>query len=224
MGAFVAIAATLATLPTHAEFVTDPAHDFLGRGPPNGDMDALSAEVTFNPWTNTFTFTATVDGPIGTTAGGAWVWGLDRGAGVYFDAPAPFLGRRIGFDSLVLLFADQTGSFLDIVAGTGPQSLAPGSVKVSGNTITVTVSLGMLPSEGLAAQNYTWNFWPESALFDPRYISDLAPDARMATLTIVPEPSSLLATVAGLVALLMARKANKETANKQTANKQTMAA
>ena len=58
----------------------------------------------------------------------------------------------------------------------------------------------MIPSEGFASQKYTWNFWPEAILASPRYVSDFAPDARNAALTVVPEPSSLLLLLFGLVA------------------------
>jgi hypothetical protein len=106
----------------------------------------------------------------------------------------------VKFDSVVALFANQTGSFIDIVNGTPPQSLPAGSVKVNGDTISATVPLSMIPSEGFASQNYTWNFWPEAILASPRYVSDFAPDARNATLTVVPEPSSVLLFVFGFVA------------------------
>lgn len=181
----------------YAELVTDPANDFLPSyiGPKNGDMDALSSEVTFNPANDTFTFTGTVNAPVGTTQNAAWVWGLDRGKGTERFLPA--FGAGVKFDSVVALFANQTGSFIDLVAGTPPTSLPAGSVHVSGNTISATVPLSMLPSEGFGAQGYTWNFWPEAILAQPSYVSDFAPDARNAALTVVPEPSSLALLVAG---------------------------
>ena|SRR5689334_5655226 len=185
-----------------AESVTDPANDFLSTyiGPKNADMDARSSEVTFNPNNNTFTFTGTVNGPVGTTPSGAWVWGLDRGKGTERFQPA--FGAGVKFDSVLALFAGGTGSFVDLLPlNPAATDLTPGSVHVSGNTISATVPLSMMPSEGFSAANYTWNFWPEALFGQPIYVSDLAPDARNATLTIVPEPSSLALLLAGVAAL-----------------------
>src|SRR5690349_10628551 len=85
-----------------AEFVPDPANDFVSSylGPHNGDMDARSSEVSFNPTNNTFTFTATVNGTVGTTPGqAAWVWGLDRGKGT--ERFLPLTGAGVKFDSVI---------------------------------------------------------------------------------------------------------------------------
>jgi hypothetical protein len=193
-------------LPAYAEHVTDAPNDFLGTyiGAHNGDMDALSSDVTFNPGNSTFTFSATVAGAIGTTGGGAWVWGLDRGKGKeeFLNAPTPF-GAGVKFDSVVALLANQTGSFVNISGGGTSTALAAGSVHVNGDTITATVPLSAIPSEGFAPQNYTWNFWPESIPNNPPYVSDFAPDARNATLTIVPEPASVVALALGFLAMLV---------------------
>lgn len=198
------------------ELVTDPANDFLPTyiGPKNGDMDALSSEVSLNTANNTFTFTATVNGAVGTTTGdAAWVWGLDRGKGTERFLPA--FGAGVKFDSVIALFANQTGAFIDLL-GSGPpqpQNLPAGSVKVSGNTISATVPVSMIPSEGFAAKNYTWNFWPESILANPPYVSDFAPDARNATLTVVPEPDGLAFVVIGLIAAVALRTRGKAIRN-----------
>src|SRR5689334_18049840 len=103
-----------------AELVTDPANDFVPSylGPHNGDMDARSSNVTFNPTNNTFTFTGTVNGNVGTTIGtaqtpAAWVWGLDRGKGK--ELLLPTTGAGVKFDSVIALFANQTGAFVDLL-------------------------------------------------------------------------------------------------------------
>ena len=72
--------------------------------------------------------TGTVNGAVGTTTNGAWVWGLDRGQGTERFQPA--FGAGVKFDSVVALFANQTGSFIDLIAGTPPQALPGGSVHV----------------------------------------------------------------------------------------------
>jgi len=191
----------------HAELVTDIANDFLPsyQGPKNGDMDALSSEVTLNTGNNTMTFTATMNGPVGTTAGGAWVWGLDRGKGAELFLPA--FGAGVKFDSVLALSVDPTqpSAFIDIVNGGAVSPLAAGAVHVNGNTISATVPVSMLPSQGLAPASYTWNFWPESKLGQAPFVSDFAPDARNAALTVVPEPSSAALAFVGLLAALVMR-------------------
>src|SRR5690349_17520811 len=107
----------------HAEVVTDPKNDFLPSyiGPKNGDMDAVSSDVILNTVAKTLTFSGTVNGNVGSTSGGAWVWGLDRGKGTERFQPA--FGAGVKFDSVVALFANQTGAFIDLIAGTPPQAL-----------------------------------------------------------------------------------------------------
>jgi len=172
-------------------------------------MDALSSQVTLNLANNTLTLTATVNGAIGTTLDGAWVWGLDRGQGTErFLLGTPSFGPGVKFDSVIAL-SNQTGSFVDLISGAPPQSLPSSSVKVNGDTISATVPLAMIPSEGFAAKNYTWNFWPEALLAQPLYVSDFAPDARNAILTVVPEPSSLAFVVLGMVVVAATRMRKK---------------
>ena len=203
---FVVISAggLFASTSAGAALVTDPANDFLSTyiGPHNLDMDARSSEVTLDTANATLTFTATVAGPVGgATAGGAWVWGLDRGKGTeqFLGATPPF-GAGVKFDSVVALLANGTGSFVDIING-GAHTLPAGSVTVSGNTITGIVPLSLIPGAGFAPQNYTWNFWPESIPGQAPYVSDFAPDASNAALTVVPEPSTVFALALGLLAV-----------------------
>jgi hypothetical protein len=190
-----------------AELVTDVANDFLQsyQGPKNGDMDALSSEVTLNTGNNTMTFTASVNGAVGTTTAGAWVWGLDRGKGTELFLPA--FGAGVKFDSVLALSVDPTqpSAFIDIVNGGAISPLPAGAVHVNGNTISATVPVSMLPSAGLAPASYTWNFWPESKLGQAPFVSDFAPDARNAALTVVPEPSSAALAIAGLLMAVVMR-------------------
>ncbi len=74
-----ALGLALAAAPAVATPITDPAGDFLSSfaGPHNGDLDVLSAEALFDGVN--FTFRSTENGPIGTTAEGLFVWGIDRG-------------------------------------------------------------------------------------------------------------------------------------------------
>ncbi len=60
---------------TQAQSITDPVGDFLPcyTGPQNGDVDVASAFAGYNPATDTFSFSGTFAGAIGTTAGAFYV-------------------------------------------------------------------------------------------------------------------------------------------------------
>jgi len=204
------LAGLLACIPgsLRAEVVVDPAGDFLASyiGSTNPDMDVLSSEVVLDVPNSTLRFTGTEAGAIGTTDGAYFVWGLDRGQGTeMFGA----LGPGVLFDSVVALREDGTGFFLDLLTPTPvPQDLPANAITINGNTISATVPLSMIPSAGFAASDYTWNLWPEELLAAPNYVSDFAPDARNASLTVIPEPNSVALIAVGLAALagLWARK------------------
>ncbi len=205
---FALLGLVIAAAPLSAAAITDPAGDFLTTfttGPQNGDLDVLSAQVFFDG-TN-FTFTSTENGPIGETPGAFFVWGIDRGF------HQPFFGAfRPGvlFDVAVVLQADLTGLVVDFspVGAAPPQTLAPGSVIVTGNTITGIVPASFLPTRGLLPQDYQVNFWPRVGL-DPAnnaQISDFAPDNSDVGVTLSPEPSTMLFLGGGLVVLGLARR------------------
>lgn len=186
-------------------FIVDPAGDFLATytGPRNGDLDVLAAGVTFDG--TRFTLTGTLNGAIGTTAGALYVWGVDRGAGTArFGALAP----GVTFDSVVSLTATRDAAGNLVGSGTvnrlfegGSTALGAGDVVISGNTITASVLASLLPGQGLAAANYTFNLWPRFGTGNAA-ISDFAPDNANFAAGSVPEPSSLilcsLAAIGGL--------------------------
>lgn len=204
-----AAAALLAPLASHAlGGVTDARGDFLptfgGNPATSADLDVLAANVFYNPGTDTFTLQATLDGNVGTTATGLYVWGVNRGSGT-----AGFAGIGLNgvlFDRVVLVRPDGTGT----VAGAG--NLAPGSVVISGKTITATVSGSLLPSTGFANKlDYTWNLWPRNTAFaGTAALADFAPDNADFNATAVPEPASaaLLIGGLGLMALFRSRRGN----------------
>jgi hypothetical protein len=184
--------------------ISDPAGDILATfaGPPNAtDLDVLGASVTFTG--SEFVFTGTMNGPIGSTTGGFYVWGVDRGAGTpRFGAFRP----GVLFDSVVVLQTGATPSTVTALVPAPPVAtpLPPGSVTFSGNTIEGRVPLALLPSLGFAPDQYTWNLWPRFAgATGNAQISDFAPDNSNALIATIPEPSSLaLAGVGGLPLLL----------------------
>lgn len=220
----IALLATV-LLPFNASAVpiNDPAGDLLTTFVPgddpalHGDTDVLSSEVIYNQGTNTFTFTGTHAADIGTskladgTASAIYVWGLDRGQGTERLAA---IVTGVTFDSVVVLAANGTGFFLDLVTANSAPVGIPG-VQITGPTISADVAGSIIPSLGLfAPEDYTWNLWPRfildnSQIFTDPAVSDFAPNQGNAALTVipggggVPEPSSFAMIVLGLFALLI---------------------
>jgi MYXO-CTERM domain-containing protein len=201
----VSAALALLALPLASQAFTsidDAKGDFLatfGGSSASTDLDVLSATVTYNPGIDVFTLSATMDGNVGSTATGLYVWGVNRGAGT-----AGFLANGITgvrFDRVILLRPDGTGT----VAGAG--ALPLGSVTVSGKTITATVSGSLLPSTGFGKMDYTWNLWPRNTAFAGfAAISDFAPNNANFTASPVPEPSTAMMGLLGLAGLLAWRR------------------
>jgi hypothetical protein len=190
--------------------VTDTANDFLSTfagSVTSTDLDVVSATVIYDASSDLFKLTATMNGNVGLTATGLYVWGVNRGAGVASFAANGIDGVR--FDRVVLLRPDGTGS----VGGAG--NLPGGSISINGNTITGVISGSLLPTTGLNKLDYTWNLWPRDTRFTGfAAISDFAPDNSNFTSTpgsVVPEPQSLALLLCGLsaVAWVTRRRAGK---------------
>lgn len=187
--------------PAAAQFA-DPLGDFLPSytaGPRNADLDVVSIGFQFNN-VSTFRFRSTLAGPIGTTPGAAYVWGINRGVGM---ANFASLGLPdIRFDAIVAIIPDGTSLFIDLVSGAPPIPLAPGAVRVAGNRIDAHVSLDLLTPQGFAPHQYTANLWPRSEfVLEDRYISDFAPDATNLGVLVTPEPATWTMVAGGLLAL-----------------------
>jgi hypothetical protein len=194
---FLAATAAILLLPFAQANATviDAAGDFLASytGPHNGDMDVLSADVFFDIVNHNFILTATLNGAIGTTANGAYVFGFDTG-GVTI---APFAG--IGEGNVIF-------NKVVVVNGTTGAINTGGFATISGNSLTAVVATTALTSTGRAFSDYLWNLWPRVlAGGGAQPISDFAPNNAMVNVS-VPEPASLTLVALGFIAIAFARR------------------
>ena len=194
-------------LASHAlDGITDTQGDFLptfGGSHASADLDVLAATVLYNASTDTFTLKARLDGNVGSTATGLYVWGVNRGAGTAGFATSLGLDG-VRFDRVILLNPNGTGT----VAGAGGGALPAGSVVINGHTIIATVSGSLLPSTGFTNKlDYTFNLWPRDTAFaGVSAISDFAPNNANFTATPVPEPGTAVLSALGLAGLLAWRR------------------
>ena len=173
--------------------LADATGDFLPSytGPLNADLDVRSSQVRLAA--GVFDFTATLGGTIGTTPGGFYVFGVNRGAGT---ARFGALASGVLFDSVVVVNNDGTGFARDLLSGIST-SLAPSAISFAGSSLSAFVDASLLPSAGFALADYTYNLWPRSPGAGIAAISDFAPDNSNASVTSVPEPASWALLIAG---------------------------
>jgi hypothetical protein len=182
--------------------VTDPPGDFLATytaGPQNPDLDVVSAEVVLNPGA-TLAFSGTLAGPVGTTPGALYAFGLDRGAGTEgFQLGTPPIGDRVFFDSVLALDPAGAGQFIDLITGV-VTPLSAGSVVVEGSQIrTGALPLSLFPAQGAEPEEFTWTLWPRLGLGANNQVSDFAPDFCNAPVTVIPAPGAAVLVIAGTV-------------------------
>jgi hypothetical protein len=208
-----ALAAALAMIAFGANGapINDPANDFLPTytGPQSAPLDALSSEVRYLPSTQQFLVTGTMNGPVAAApAGSSYIWGFNRGAGTErFVGGTPSTGEGVSFDSVVVLLPDGTGTVNRLVGG-GASAI---TATIAGNTISTLFGVELLPTLGLALDDYLWNLWPRSgpgnaAISDflPNDVaaSNTDPNAAMARVTVVPEPNVATLFALGLAVAL----------------------
>ena len=202
-----AMLATVASLAQAAPIgIVDPAGDILptyaGNPATSGDLDVLSAFATYNPGNNNFTLSARMNGSIGATAGGFYVWGVNRGGA---GPNATFAANGINnvlFNSAILLQQNGTGSI-------GGNALPLGSVTILGDVITAIVNASLLPSTGFTSDKYTWNIWPRNGNAGTGFaqITDFAPNnSNFASELVVAAPPSLAIVALGLGLLAWRRR------------------
>lgn len=178
--------------------ITDAAGDFLptyqGPRPSVGntqgaDLDVLTANVTLVG--SNLVFTSTQNGAVGSTVGGFYVWGINRGQGT---ARFPTLAPGVLFDSVVILRPGGQSVVTDLVTSpTTTTNLDASVVQILGNTITATVPIALLPSRGFDVTQYTVNLWPRfggNGVTGDAQISDFAPNNSNFAITAAPEPVS----------------------------------
>ncbi len=162
----------------HAQVVRDRLGDFIPSyiGPRGPDLDVVTTQVRYNGVN--FNINATLNGAIGQTPGGVYVFGFQRGQGVARFGP---IAPGVLFDSVVVVMPNGTATVRDLVTGTATV-LSPGSVVINGNSLSVTVPVSLLPSQGLVTPRFGFNLWPRSGLTNNNQIADFAPDNSMASL------------------------------------------
>lgn len=185
--------AALAATGAQAAPLTDAAGDFIASytGPQNADLDVRASEVRLA--SGVFNFTATLGGPIGTTAGGFYVFGVNRGAGT---ARFGALATNVLFDSVVVINNTGTGFARDLIAGV-TTNLAASAISFNGSSLSAFVDASLLPTQGLAAAAYTYNLWPRSPGAGNGTIADFAPDNANNLVNAVPEPGTWAMLIAG---------------------------
>lgn len=213
-----AIAASIAfaAMPAAATARSDATGDFLDTysGPRAGDLDVTSVDAHRSG--TMVTLTADMAGALGTTAGAAYVWGINRGAGVepfpHFDPPT---GQGVFFDAYVIVSGDGTGTLTNLLTGT-TQALDRSSIRMKGSELTVSLAAAMLPREGFAFGDYLYNFWPRFAPggvvpTNNSQISDFAPDDSSFAAS-APEPAAWAMMLGGFGAVGGMMRGRRKTA------------
>ena len=191
----------------NATALSDPTGDFFATygGVKGADLDVVSTEVVLSG--DSFYFSATMNGAIGTTPG-FYVWGIDRGTGSTTSSFASLGLPNIIFDALLFVNPDGSGRVSTLGAGGTTTQFGAGSFAIAGNSFSAVLSTSLLPSKGFSFEQYTQNLWPRfngPVAAGTTAISDFAPDAKMAPVS-VPEPASLSLFGLGLMALGVKRK------------------
>lgn len=178
--------------PAHAQSTSDAVGDFLPTytGPLNGDLDVTSIQATYDG--ATFRLDATTAAPIGTTASGIYVWGVERGKGT--AGFAQIGATNVTFDMVVIVNPGAgTVTVRDIVNNV-TTVLPASAITVSGNSISVEIPAHLLTPEGLKQAEFLVNLWPRNVAGGDETISDFAPDNSDAPLILafpVPESASV---------------------------------
>ena len=236
------IGASCASTAVPAASVIDPPNDLRTfdpnntnsyAGPANSALDVLSVNVILNPGQNTLTFMQTMAGPISSLVNptngaplGSYSWGINHGysSSNFSEINLP----NVLFDAVLTLNPNGTGSYRGARA-------PPGSVTVSGDTLTAVLPISFLApppqpanAQGplLSVDQWSYNLWPRSSIktdgsalgFGDAQIADFAPNTNDFAAQVVPEPASAVILATGIVGAgffgrLMRRRKNRAIAN-----------
>lgn len=190
--------------PALAAPILDPLGDFLASytGPHGADLDIVSIDPTFDG--HTFTLTSTSAGAIGTTPGGIFVWGVNRGTNA---TPFGVFRDGVQFDAIVL--ANPFGASRVVINGVST-ALPAANVSFAGNVLNVVVPDALLPSAGFAPIDYLVNLWPRGSSGGNNTISDFAPDNSDARVQMVPEPAAVMLLLLGLTGFFAIRRHRRQ--------------
>ncbi len=181
-----ALAAAFSAGPAHAAPFIDAQGDFLASyaGPRDADLDVRLADVVIDPKAGTVTLSGVLAGPIDKASGKFYVFGIDRGRGqagrdLIFEGALggePKIGHGVLWDAAIGLLANGQVVFFDAL-NPGVVPLPDVTARVEGSEISATVPLSLLPSQGFAFKDYTFNFWPRSQVsLANTTVADFAPD------------------------------------------------
>lgn len=211
-------ATCLAALPAGASTVntigiSDPAGDYLTSytGSKAGDLDVISASVTYNPATDIFHFESTSNAAIGLTPSGFFILGFNRGQGTARFASSDSTLGNVLFDSVVRFNFDGSGAVNLLAPSSSATPFATGFATIQGERMIADIAGSLLPSAGFAKTAYTWNLWPrDGAATGGNFaaISDFAPDTSNFGVQVVPVPAAfwLFGSILGLFKLGALRK------------------
>ena len=152
--AAIATVLALSVPPAYATSITDPIGDFIpsftGAQTPDRDVVSASADLVGN----TFTFSGTLNGAVGSTAGTVYVFGVNRGQGT---ARFGAIASNVLFDSVVIVTPGAPTVVRGLLPGEGATTLASSATTVSGNSLSVAFADSLLPGQEFTTDQYTVN-------------------------------------------------------------------
>ena len=204
-----------AALPVMAGLIPDQITTSSGElasftGPFNPDVNIVSAGAEFNG--SAFTFEVNVAGPVGTTAGAAYVFGINTGTNLAAFAPFMIGEGNVLFDTAVILQAGGPSLVFDVLTNSVENLIPSGDVTVHGDTIDAVVPASLIPSlGGFFPNQYQVDLWSRVGLngADKTQLADFAPNNTDIPFE-TPEPASVALFglgLAGLVVLARRRRA-----------------
>ncbi len=197
-------------LQANASVFTDAKDDYVAGyvGSKIGDLDVLEALLTYNPASDTFHFESKYAANIGLTPTGFYILGINRGANTAGFAANGLPG--VLFDSVVRFNLDGSGAVNRLGAGGGSTAFAAGTATIQDDKLIADIAGSLLPSNGLAKTNYTWNLWPRDSSLPAGFgqISDFAPDFTNEPVQVVPLPGAfwLFGSVFGMLKLASSKR------------------